>query len=514
MLRGPSQCPLFMAALVAICGVALIVFSSVWPTGPGGGNSPQRVPQEHLYERYLRALQGISQPGPVTVVDFGDGLGLGVNRRVPAGSVLFSVPESLALDPERSRSCHDAAAVTSPSWPSSAEETCAAEEAIAAEVSKGTLSRLTGMLALLVLARRRSLAEEAEGAGGGSAAAAALAVLPDLSTQEKDGLFAIDEEEFRVFASGTSMEGWQQAAINESAGAHDFLRSRFPSLSAQEDAAASLSLAEVRWAFLALHAHAQWIKDDPADRGTGFPSQTAFLLPLLLARPTPEWRHGVEIRHDPANRAYDVVTPRALRPGDEIHYVDRRMTDASVLCFRGLQLKNRHRARLSLDVSAAPRDPLAQPVLDRYGCGAQPLQLYVHVQKAVDPQFLACMRLLALSANATQVERAVRAGWAKNWPDTGLIDRAGETAATELAIASLQQALARLGGANGEIRQRYGRDVVAARPAMRVRQAETMIVVGLLKAMKELQLVSSSEYLFEALHDEQAQSGLGRQQRV
>jgi len=34
-----------------------------------------------------------------------------------------------------------------------------------------------------------------------------------------------------------------------------------------------------------------------------------------------------------------------------------------------------------------------------------------------------------------------------------------------------------------------------------VREAETMVVVSLLKSMKELQLVSSNEYLFEAVRD-------------
>merc|ERR1712194_817884 len=111
--------------------------------------------------------------------------------------------------------------------------------------------------------------------------------------------------------------------------------------------------------------------------------------------------------------------------------------------------------------------------------------------------------MLALAGNATLLRRAERAGWLKNWPQTGMVDRRTEAAATELAVNSLSQVLGRLGGSSTEIRQRFGGDAVATRPTVKVREAETMIVVGLLKSMKELQLVSSNEYLFEALRESQ-----------
>jgi len=111
------------------------------------------------------------------------------------------------------------------------------------------------------------------------------------------------------------------------------------------------------------------------------------------------------------------------------------------------------------------------------------------------------MRMLALAANATRLQRVERTGWARSWPDTGLVGRQTEAVAAELAIGALQQVLQRLGGSGTEIRQRYGSDTVAARPAIRVREAETMLVIGLLKSMKELQVLSSNEYLFEALRE-------------
>merc|ERR1719161_1609923 len=82
-----------------------------------------------------------------------------------------------------------------------------------------------------------------------------------------------------------------------------------------------------------------------------------------------------------------------------------------------------------------------------------------------------------------------------------------EVAATELGIGALQQVLARMGSSSAQMRQRFGGDTAAARPTVHVREAETMIVVGLLKSMKELQLVSSNEYLFETLRNSPGEGG-------
>lgn len=261
-------------------------------------------------------------------------------------------------------------------------------------------------------------------------------------------------------------------------------------------------LEEVRWAYLVLHAHGQWMEDDGLDDGVELPTQVVFLWPLFLARPTPEWQHGVQLRYDSKRRVYEALAPRAMRQGEELLLVDRRLSDASVLCYQGLWLAaGRHRARLALDLGHAPRDPQSESTLRKYGCGGQPLRLFVQARQSVDAHFLSCMRMLALAANATRLHRVEQSGWMRHWPDTSVLGRSTESMAAELAINALQQVLQRLGASSAEIRQRYGSDAVAARPAVRVREAETMVVIGLLKSMKELQLLTSNEYLFEALRD-------------
>eukprot|EP00927_Polykrikos_kofoidii_P050323 TRINITY_DN44235_c0_g1_i1.p1 TRINITY_DN44235_c0_g1~~TRINITY_DN44235_c0_g1_i1.p1 ORF type:complete len:513 (+),score=79.63 TRINITY_DN44235_c0_g1_i1:120-1658(+) len=500
-MSGLSQCPLFMAAVVAMCGVGLIVFSSVWPDGNVGGEPHEREPSKDIYDRHLRAfaaLRRAGMSGALEVVDFGDGLGLGVGQSVSAGAVLFRFPDNLGLDVERERSCLPGSELTEHGSSTDAVRLhCEMERAIIKAVDDGEVSRLTGLVALLVLERRRSLAPSSTEQ---AVAAVSLAVLPKLAWQTENGLFAVDEDEFNLFSVGTSMEGWQQAAINETDRARELLR-RLEAPDPRADA----FLEEVRWAYLMLHAHQQWeAPDDISDVAIEFPSQARLLWPLLLARPTPEWQHGVQLKHDSDKRVYEVVTTRAMRYGEEIHYVDRRLSDASAFCFRGLQLVGHHRARLSLNVSSVSRDPLAQPFLDKYGCGTQPLILYVQAQKVVDPHFISCMRMLALSRNVSKLQRAENAGWTQRWPATGLVDRKTETLAAELAISALQQALTRLSNANTEIRQRFGGDLLVARPTVRVREAETTLIVGLLKSVKELQLVSSNEYLFDALRDTQS----------
>lgn len=348
-------------------------------------------------------------------------------------------------------------------------------------------------MALLVMERRRGLTAGLEP----TAASSVLEVLPRLSWQEENGIFAIDAKEFRVLGAGTSMEGWLDAALNETAEAHGFIQNS--SLAAMLGDAVSLE--ELRWAYLVIHSHGQWLGEDGLDDGVELPAQVVFLWPLFLARPTPEWQHGVRLRYDEKRRVYEALAPRAMRPGDELLFVDRRLSDASVLCYRGLWLAGRHRARLSLDVSSASRDPQAEATLRRYGCGGQPLRLFVQAHTSIDQHFLSCMRMLALAANATRLHRVEQTGWTRHWPETSVVNRQTEMVAAEVAISALQQVLQRLGGSGDEIRKRYGSDAVAARPTVRVREAETMVVIGLLKSMKELQLLSSNEYLFEALRE-------------
>lgn len=490
-MKSPAQYPLATAALVALCGVVLIVFSSVWPTSTSG-NEAQKAASEQLHERHLHALAELRTTGfsgAVDVVDFGDGLGLGVSHGMERGAVVLTVPETLALDVTNTRSCPGDTFATA----IEAGADCLVERAVVKAVSRQEASRLTGLLALLVMEKRRGLVSGLEPNAG----SAVLGILPDPSWQAEDGIFAVDSEEFRVMSAGTSMEGWRDVAVNETAKALIFLQTASFAASLGGDA----SLEEVRWAYLVLHAHGQWMEDEGLDDGVELPSQVLFLWPLFLARPTPEWQHGVKLRYNADQHVYEVVATRPMRPAEELLFVDRRLSDASALCFRGLWLAGRHRARLSFNVSGVVRDPQSQPILKKYGCGAQPLKLYVQARKSIDPHFLSCMRMLALASNASKLQRVERSGWMKSWPDTNPVGRQTETAAAGLAINVLQQVLNRLGSSSAEIRQRYGGDAVATRPTVRVRESETMVVVGLLKSMKELQLLSGNEYLFDALHE-------------
>lgn len=376
---------------------------------------------------------------------------------------------------------------------------CQIERAVASAVTRNETTHLTGLLALLVMERRRGTAPWPD--LHADATTGVLATFPELSWQRANGMFAVDEDEFKIFGTGTSMEGWRNLAVEETAAAHSFIREKLTLL-------ADVSVVEVRWAYLMLHSHASSVEDGAADvfSGLDLSPSTLFLWPLFLARPTPEWQHGVRVRHNHVDKVYEVVATHAMRVGDELHFVDRRLSDATVLCFQGLWLTSRHRMRLSLNVSTARRDPEALPYLQKFGCAAQPLHLYVVAQKSVDAQFMSCMRLLALAANVTRLKRAESKGWMERWPVTGLVDQRTEATATELGVAALQQVLGRLGSSSQQMRQKFGGDTAAARPTVHVREAETMIVVGLLKSMKELQLVSSSEYLYDALRQDEGRN--------
>jgi len=111
---------------------------------------------------------------------------------------------------------------------------------------------------------------------------------------------AFEAEEFRIIGAGTSMEGWRDTAVSETAQAHAFIRSL-----AEEPAFASeISLEEVRWAYLVLHAYGQWAEEDGLESpGLELPPQVLFLWPLFLARPTPEAEGGVRLQYDSADYA-------------------------------------------------------------------------------------------------------------------------------------------------------------------------------------------------------------------
>jgi len=313
----------------------------------------------------------------------------------------------------------------------------------------------------------------------------------------------MDPEELRVLGAGTSLESWREIATNETAQAHAFMRQEIEKLLGEE-----IGLDEVQWAYMMLHSYGHWPEGGQAlaatAEGLELPGQVLFLWPLLLTRPTADANYATIVRHDKAHQRYELLAPRDMAVGDEVLFSDPRLGDASALCFRGLWLTVRHRARLRLNVLPADRrDPKSQHILAKYGCGTVPLSLFVTAERRVDPLFLSCMRMLALAGNATRLQLAEQRGWTEDWPETDPFDQRTEAAAAEIAVEALQQALERLSSSSAEARQRFGSDTLVARPVMRVREAETMMVVSLLKTMRELALLSSHEYLFEALRDSQ-----------
>ena len=80
------QYPLILAAFVAFCGVALIVYGIVWPSGHPGLEQ-RRLSREGIRQTALTELWRSGVSGNISVVNFGDGLGLAVTSSVEkAGS--------------------------------------------------------------------------------------------------------------------------------------------------------------------------------------------------------------------------------------------------------------------------------------------------------------------------------------------------------------------------------------------------------------------------------------------
>lgn len=498
--RNALYFPLWLAAGVALFGVGLIALSSLSPlsSGPGSSGDGARATgdRDRLQESHRRVLEGLRNSssgrsnalglqGPVDVYDFGDGLGLGLTKAVEENATILQVPQSLVLDPSRTRSCPDGGR-------SAGGEAvdCRTETAVQEALGRKEISRTTGLLAILVLERLRGHMPGLRP----SPLLGVLDVLPELATS----IFAIEEREFQVFGIGTSMEGWREAAFKEVELAHAFIKANLPYLG-------EVSHEKVQLAYLALQAHGQWTDDRMLHESLDLPDSVVFLSPLFLARPTPEYEHGARLRWNEVSGLWEAAAPRNMKPGDEVHFVDRRLSDASVLCFRGLWFTGRHRMQLTLNVSDAKRDDKAQALLDRYECGARPLRLYMTAQKSVDQRFFGCMRLLALAGNSSRMLKANRSGWLKNWPNTTAHSRSAEAQATELAINALQQVLNKIGTSSAAIRKDFGNDAVATRPTVKVREAETMVVVALLKSMKELQLVTNHSQLYDEFETKRAQ---------
>lgn len=326
-MLGIMQCPLLTAAFIAACGISLIGFSNVWPQD-AASSEPEKAMQEQMQQQRSQAFkmfQASGLSGNVGAVEFGDGLGLGATAHIPAGSTIFTIPENLALDVRHVRSCPDGkdSELGHQSAPdllnnnhgmlsdlpdeSGLPLDCLIEHLVVQQFASKKISELTGLLTLLVMERSRGAVPGLEPNGFSEL----LKVLPQPSWQAEKGIFAIEEEEFKIFSAGTSMEGWQEIAVNETLQAHLFIKSWLTS-----EVGFDVTIDEVRWAYVVLHAFGQWVSDNWYETGIELLPQMLFLLPLFLARPTPEWEHGVHLTFDEKSRHYDVVAPHTLQPGD------------------------------------------------------------------------------------------------------------------------------------------------------------------------------------------------------
>ncbi|CAE8708747.1 unnamed protein product, partial [Polarella glacialis] len=104
-MRILTQYPLVPAALVALCGVRLVVLDVLWPSG---SHEQRRPSHEEVHQKHLTALSELRRAGlagDFDAMDFRDGLGLGVTSSVEKGAVIMTVPEALALSVDRPRSC-------------------------------------------------------------------------------------------------------------------------------------------------------------------------------------------------------------------------------------------------------------------------------------------------------------------------------------------------------------------------------------------------------------------------
>ncbi|CAJ1352268.1 unnamed protein product, partial [Effrenium voratum] len=216
-----------------------------------------------------------------------------------------------------------------------------------------------------------------------------------------------------------------------------YIRSELGSLGA------SVSIEHLRWAYLVLHSYGH-VESSVLPEDLELPSQVWFLWPLFLARPTGDPQHAVKLRHNKAEQVYEVLAPRDMGPEEELLFLDPQLTDATALSFRGLWLTTQHRAQLKLPLKEK------SPLMQKYGCGTQTLNLVVKLQRSIDPTFLSCVRLLAASEVPGLVPKLEKRGWFDRWPQTLPIDQSTEHSAAQLASEMLQKALERLSQSNAE----------------------------------------------------------------
>merc|ERR1712194_147443 len=167
-----------------------------------------------------------------------------------------------------------------------------------------------------------------------------LKTLPPLDWHTQNGIFAIDEEEFKLVARGTSMESWQSDAKRDTENIFMELQ-KDPFLQRY----GNITLAHVKWAYVVYKSRAVKLSVDPV-------GEEVFLPPIFI-RPNVEG-NVVFSRTESSDiiMSFDKDTAdsdfsKALHP-TEIFFSDPSLTDASALCYHGLWLTRKHRIYLRI----------------------------------------------------------------------------------------------------------------------------------------------------------------------
>jgi len=108
------------------------------------------------------------------------------------------------------------------------------------------------------------------------------------------------------------------------------------------------------------------------------------------------------------------------------------------------------------------------------------------------------LRLFTLRDKIRDVSKYVEDFPQNTWP----VDQPSELQVTKLAASILQPQLDKLISSNRLIRTTFGADYVASRPTSKVREAETIMLVQLLKSINEVTLIAANPDLFEKILQE------------
>eukprot|EP00397_Hematodinium_sp_SG-2012_P024732 GEMP01025778.1.p1 GENE.GEMP01025778.1~~GEMP01025778.1.p1 ORF type:complete len:493 (+),score=100.39 GEMP01025778.1:19-1497(+) len=427
-------------------------------------------------------------------VEVGNSLGLRLNSTVKEGHILMEVPDEFAFtgDSWKHLWIDDRAAVADNGGSGAHQSTsnctdgfnCAEGNAVKA-ITEPTFYGVEPLVAEIAT-------EFWIGDDSCKACQIIRPLLPTLDWISNHGLFSMAEE-FPLLTHGTSMQQWFEMGTSVTNDVHKRLDKVFPG---------QLTIDQVRWAYIVTMMHSTRPK---------MLEQPTLLAQMVLARPTAYKENAPILVHDKESGSYKFLANLEMAGGMEFFAYDPTFSDASALCFRGLWFTRRHRMELNLNITLT-LDAETTEILEKYECIGQgsswmpfdrtkpSLRLFVtHHHRQIPKHFMSCLRLLAASKDGTDGKRLQvmeTQDYMSKWPQTKMASQQIELKAAELALALLQKNVDAILSVNKEVRKTFGADNVAARPSTKVREAETMILVSLLKSMNELHVMASSPDLY------------------